>query len=50
MDSARLPEEAVGRENAFLSEVEEPKAWELVDGGRYLPRRVRGSFHGRVLG
>jgi hypothetical protein len=25
-------------------------AWELVDTGRYMPRRIRGSFRGRELG
>ena len=30
----------------------EPQAWELVDAeaGRYMPRRIRGSFRGRALG
>jgi len=33
-------------------EVEDVKAWELVDPevGRYMPRRIRGSFRGRALG
>ena len=32
--------------------VEDPKAWELIDPetGRYMPRRIRGSFRGRALG
>jgi hypothetical protein len=25
-------------------------AWELVEPGRYMPRRIRGSFRGRELG
>ncbi len=25
-------------------------AWELIDVGRYMPRRIRGSFRGRELG
>lgn len=25
-------------------------AWELVDVGRFRPRRIRGSFRGRELG
>ena len=25
-------------------------AWEEVDKGRFMPRRVRGSNHGRALG
>jgi len=27
-----------------------PPAWELIDVGRYQPRRTRGSFPGRELG
>ena len=32
--------------------VEDPPAWELIDSdlGRYMPRRIRGSFRGRALG
>ena len=26
------------------------QAWELVETGRYRPRRIRGSFPGRELG
>jgi hypothetical protein len=26
------------------------KAWQLIDTGRYQPRRIRGSFPGRELG
>jgi hypothetical protein len=29
---------------------EEVQAWEQVDTGRYMPRRIRGSFKGRALG
>ena len=25
-------------------------AWEEIAAGRYMPRRIRGSFRGRVLG
>jgi len=25
-------------------------AWEMVGAGRYMPRRIRGSFRGRELG
>ena len=39
-------------ENLDQATVEDPKAWELIDidAGRYLPRRIRGSFRGRALG
>jgi len=26
------------------------QAWQLIDAGRYMPRRIRGSFPGRELG
>ena len=31
-------------------EAEEPRAWEEIAAGRYMPRRIRGSCRGRVLG
>jgi hypothetical protein len=27
-----------------------PPAWEMIENGRYRPRRIRGSFLGRELG
>jgi len=27
-----------------------PPPWELIEAGRYMPRRIRGSFPGRELG
>ena len=29
---------------------QDPVAWEMVEAGRYMPRRIRGSFRGRELG
>lgn len=29
---------------------EEAQAWEEVDTGRYMPRRIKGSCKGRALG
>jgi hypothetical protein len=29
---------------------EDAPAWELIDAGRYRPRRIRGSYRGRELG
>jgi hypothetical protein len=26
------------------------RAWEMIEPGRYMPRRTRGSFPGRELG
>ena len=31
-------------------EAQNPAPWEEVDPGRFLPRRVRGSYRGRALG
>ena len=32
------------------SDGEEVAAWEEIENGRFMPRRVRGSCHGRELG
>lgn len=29
---------------------ETPPPWEMIENGRYMPRRIRGSFLGRELG
>jgi hypothetical protein len=29
---------------------EEVQAWEQIEAGRYMPRRIRGSCRGRTLG
>lgn len=29
---------------------DEVRAWEEVDSGRYMPRRIKGSCKGRALG
>jgi hypothetical protein len=46
------PEAAQFPEELAPAGAEEPKAWELIDAeaGRYMPRRIRGSFRGRALG
>jgi hypothetical protein len=31
-------------------EADQYQAWELIDTGRYMPRRICGSFPGRELG
>lgn len=31
-------------------DLESTPAWEQIDTGRYMPRRIRGSFRGRELG
>jgi hypothetical protein len=29
---------------------EQPQAWEMIENGRYQPRRIKGSCVGRELG
>ena len=44
---------SLGPENYQFSIVEsdaELSAWTEIEEGRFMPRRVRGSFHGRALG
>ena len=45
-EAAQFPEKLAQVES------EDVKPWELVDAevGRYMPRRIRGSFRGRALG
>ena len=35
---------------AVEAEAGEVHAWEEIDTGRYMPRRIRGSCKGRALG
>ena len=43
--------EAYGRQEEFPEDAaRNPLAWEMVAAGRYMPRRIRGSFRGRELG
>jgi hypothetical protein len=32
------------------AESEQLPPWEEIDSGRYMPRRIRGSYRGRALG
>jgi hypothetical protein len=32
------------------SAVDATPAWEMIESGRYQPRRIRGSYRGRELG
>jgi hypothetical protein len=34
----------------LLTDPSDVPAWEQVEAGRYMPRRIRGSFRGRNLG
>ena len=48
----RSPDSVQFPERLDLAGAGDVKAWELIDpqAGRYMPRRIRGSFRGRALG
>jgi hypothetical protein len=53
--SAEEPQERLGEVEVaaqFETEAEpvEVRAWEQVEAGRYMPRRIKGSYKGRALG
>ena len=47
MNTANIPEDSQQRA-ALLPTAEVP--WEEIEPGRFMPRRVRGSFRGQALG
>jgi hypothetical protein len=47
MDPNQLASDADGLNPASNEDVH---AWEEIAAGRFMPRRIRGSFRGRVLG
>ena len=49
-DRASGIEQATAAQFLVESETSEGPAWEEVDTGRFMPRRIRGSFKGRALG
>jgi hypothetical protein len=56
MDSEEMHDRMLDTEQATSAQfAEEPlqgevRAWEEVDAGRYMPRRIKGSCKGRALG
>ena len=53
MEPNRTPEDvsiAANAESPASEPASEVAAWEQIEDGRYMPRRVRGSCHGRELG
>ncbi len=54
MEAAQSPRENEDLERGphFTEEAntEEFGPWEQIDVGRYMPRRIRGSYRGRALG
>ena len=53
MSQEFTPETLAGPESPHFSsagDVAGLAAWTEVEAGRYMPRRVRGSYQGRALG
>ena len=50
MESKELQDKAALAHFADESHEGEVQAWEQVDAGRYMPRRIKGSCKGRALG
>jgi len=55
MSAARARGDGTETEDSSVSQSageseEKPQAWQKIDTGRYMPRRIRGSLLGRELG
>jgi hypothetical protein len=50
MDDAKRPQRLLTPQAPPEPEAEIPRPWEQIEAGRYMPRRIRGSFLGRELG
>jgi hypothetical protein len=49
-DRTKQAEQATAAQFADESRPGEVQAWEEVDAGRFMPRRIKGSCQGRALG
>jgi hypothetical protein len=49
-DRAEVAEQTTAAQFTDEPEPAEVRAWEKVDTGRYMPRRIKGSCKGRALG
>jgi len=51
-----MDESVIGDKKTWLMRVvpdasrDRVAAWEMIEAGRFMPRRIRGSFPGRELG
>ena len=49
-DRARSLDPALAAQFTNVAETGDVQAWEEIDTGRYMPRRIKGSCKGRALG
>ena len=49
MDTTKANDD-VDRIDGEATAPEAAPAWEMIEAGRYRPRRIRGSYRGRELG
>jgi hypothetical protein len=50
-ESGRAAEvEPTAAQFSDVPEADEVRAWEQIETGRYMPRRIKGSCKGRALG
>lgn len=47
---AQVDRQSLLAEDALDDGAESQAPWEQIENGRYMPRRIRGSFRGGVLG
>ena len=50
MDPLNTNNDELGKSAGESQSPGDQPAWELIDVGRYRPRRIRGSYRGRELG
>ena len=50
MEDANEGEGALAPSMPTETDAGTPPSWELIENGRYMPRRIRGSLRGRELG
>jgi hypothetical protein len=52
MDETTFQNEAadLAQPHTLEAGTEQPRAWEMIENGRYQPRRIKGSCVGRELG
>jgi hypothetical protein len=51
MGTERSGQQSEAFDDAEIHDQAEPvQAWQQIANGRYMPRRIRGSFPGRELG